>query len=368
MSREIADLTFGNNDALLDHDVEPKMIRPPTNLASFKRKAPNFAYWLAYTIIAATVLVVNLTTDALRYADMDTYIYYLNSLVYFPPDSLMYFEVFSNIYLLASYWFMQSDVYGVVLAHYVLGFIFVLGLRFVIPPGKASWAALLFTFALVGPLLAFVTIRATPAYFLVAVATQLAMNRRWTSWVILSAAAMFHISALLAAIPMAILYFDHVLPEPLRDGGSRKISVSIILAIAVFGAVIPTLSVNITDLIQSIPVISKYSAYAISGSSETKIEHLIFFGFVASLTVLFMIAQTTQSKKLTSYVIASFVIYAVIFFSTSPVAAYRQAPFWLISLIAVLPWARVGVKGPTVYVFVMICAGMFAFQFQGVYS
>ena len=343
------------------------MTRTRTNSASLGLKAHNLPYWVTYAFIAVTILVINLFTDALRYADTETYISFLNSLVYFPRDSWKYFEVFSNIYLLIAFWLMQSDVSGVVLAHYALTLGFVLGLRFVFPPNKSSWAALLFTCAIVGPLLAFVTIRATPAYFLVAVAAQLAMNRRISAWVFLVIAAMFHVSALLAAIPMAILYFDRNLPKLFRTGRSRKFYSFVIITAVLFGAALPQLSANIADLIQVIPVISKYNIYIVSSTSDTKIEHYLFFGFISSLTIIFMLVQTNQSAKLTSYVMVSFIMYVVMFFSASPVAAFRQTPFWVIPMIAVLPWARVGVNRLTASLFILLCIILFVFQFQQVY-
>ncbi|WP_339688740.1 EpsG family protein [uncultured Parasphingorhabdus sp.] len=334
----------------------------------FRQKTQNLPYWVAYAFIASAILIINLLTDPLYYADIDTYIQYTNALVYFPPDSWMYFEVFSNIYLLTTYWLTQSDVSGTILAHYLLSLGFLVGLRLVFPPDKSSWAALLFTCAMIGPLLAFVTIRATPAYFLIAIATHLAINRRRSTWVFLVVATMFHISALLAAVPLALLYFDQNLPKLFRAGRSRKLYFFIILVAAIFGAALPQLSLSVADLVRTIPIIAKYVVYIVAATEETNIEHYVFFAFVASMAIIFMLAQTAQSAKLTSYVMISFILYAIIFFTASPIAAFRQTPFWMIPMISVLPWEKIGMNRATAPLFILLCVGLFAFQFQQVYA
>lgn len=325
------------------------------------------AYFTTYGAIAMVVLIVNVFTDPARYADLDAYVYYLDTLVHFPPDSWLYFEVFSNIFLLTSYWLTLSVFSGVILAHYLIGIIFVLAMPAAFPLRRSPWPALLFMFAILGPLLAFVTMRATPAYFLVAVAVRHAMERRWTAWILLAAATLFHISSLLAFVPMALLYFEHMLPDFMRRNHSSRYYLFGTIIIMAFGAILPQVSSSVAGAIQSIPVISKYEVYANVSENQTQIGHYIFLLFAFGLTLAFMISARNEAHRLKIYIISSFLLYVVMFFSASPIAAFRQAAFWIIPMIAMLPWERVGINKITTPLFVVACAGLFVFQFQQVY-
>lgn len=326
------------------------------------------SYWTVFGAIALTIAGFAVLSDPSRYADFDTYVFYLNGLVYFPPDSWMYFEVFSNIYLLSAYWLTQSVFSAIVLAHYGLGILFLLLLAIAFPARRSSWAALLFLFAILGPLLAFVTMRATPAYFLVAIGIRLAMDRRPSAWLMLGAAALFHISSLLAALPMALLYFENNLPKLLQASRSRKFHLMVTLSIIGFGAVLPQVSDNVTSLIQSIPVISKYDVYTNTVGEETRIGHYLFLVFVSFLTITFMAVRDEAAGRLNMYVMASFALYVVMFFSASPVAAFRQTPFWIMPMIAVLPWEKLGLNRATAPLLIIACISLFIFQFGQVYT
>lgn len=324
-------------------------------------------YFSVYAIIVFTVLFINVLTDAERFADFDNYILYLNGLVHFRPSNWLYFEPLSNIFLLGTHQITRSVFSAMVLAHYVLGLIFVFGILIALPPRRASWHALLFAFAMLGPLLAFVTIRATPAYFLVALSVRFASGRRPIAWICLIAASLFHISALLAVIPVALLYFERNMPAMMRSDRSRRYYMFVMLAIVAIGAVIPAMSESIASLLQSIPLLSKYDIYTESSETGTQIGHYIFLAFVSAITFLFITFNEKSKRELNIYTLVSFAIYIILFFGTSPVAAFRQAPLWMLPMIATISWDRIGVKPATAPIFVLGCAGLFGFQFMLVY-
>ena len=330
-------------------------------------KFSSAGYWASYIVIVICVLLVNVFTQADRFADFDNYILYLNGLVHFPLPNWIYFETLSNLFFLGMYGITQSVFSAMVLAHYGLGIIFVLAILVAFPPRQSSWPALLFTFAMLGPLLAFVTVRATPAYFLVAIGVRFALNRRPVAWLCLLVATFFHISTLLALVPMALLYFERNLPMLLRSGRSRRYYLLVTLTIVAFSAVLSRLSSSLTSVIQSIPVIAKYDIYTDSVVNKTQIAHYIFLVFVLAMTIGFMTVRNNVSNRLNMYVLVSFALYVVMFFSASPVAAFRQAPFWMMPMIASLPWDKLGVNQSTAAVFVLACAGLFFFQFGLVY-
>lgn len=325
-------------------------------------------YWIVYGAITIAVLFVNVLTEPDRYADFDSYIYYLDTLVHFPPPSWLYFEVLSNFFLLGMHWIARSVLSGVELAHYALGVFFVLMLPAVYRPRSTPWPGLLLSFAMLGPLLAFVTIRATPAYFLVAIAVRLALKRRPAAWACLAVASFFHISALVAAAPLAVVYFERHLPALLRSDRSRQYYLIVMLGIVALGAALPQLSDSVIGLIRLFPVLSKYEVYTDPNSAVTQIGHYIYLAFVSLLTFMFMVVRNQASARLSMYVLMSFTLYVVMFFTAAPVAAFRQTPFWIIPMIAVLPWERFGVRHVTVPFFVLACVALMVLQFSQVYD
>ena len=343
------------------------MNEQPNISTALDRSKNSVLYWIWYGILSFVTFTVAIFTEPTRYADLDTYVYYLDSLVHFPSESSIYFELFSNSYLLTSYWLTKSVLSAVVLAHYFLSVIFVAFLATIFPSNRSPWTALVFTFAILGPLLAFVTMRATPAYFLVAIGVRYAMDRRPSAWLFLIAASLFHISSLLAALPIAILYFEPYLPVILRAKKSSRFYIVTIAMIFAIGGVLPQISGAVTTLIQSIPLVSKYDVYTDINSSPTQIGHYIFLAFVTMLTILFLTIKDDESDRLSVFVLASFAIYILLFFSSSPVAAFRQAPFWLMAMIAAVPWDKLKIKNSTAVIFIFGCSGLFIFQFTQIY-
>lgn len=344
------------------------MTEEPIELATTSESETSFSYWMWYAVIVFTIFGLAIFTDPTRFADLDAYIYYLDSLVHFPPNSWVYFEVFSNLYLLFSYWLTGSVMTAIILAHYALGVIFIALLPTTFPPRRSPWPSLLFVFSVLGPLLAFVTMRATPAYFLVAIGVRHAIERRPSAWLLLVAASLFHISSLLAAVPMALLYFERNLPGLLRSDRSKKFYLIAAVAIAAFGGVLPQVSGSVTSIIQSIPVISKYEVYTDTNSSPTQIGHYVFLAFVTMVMVAFLTVSDEKSRRLNVYVLASFALYIMLFFSSSPVAAFRQSPFWLMPMVAAIPWQKFAIKNAAACMFIFGCAALFAFQFNQLYQ
>lgn len=327
-------------------------------------------YWFSLVGIALCILVIDLNTHANDYADLDTYLVYLSQLVHFPPDNWYYFEALSNFYLLFIHWLTDSVDQAVVVAHYLLGVMFVGFLAYASPPGRSSWPSLVFMFALLGSLLAFVTLRATPAYFLVAIGVRYALDRDRKTWACLVIATLFHASALLAAAPLAFLYFRDSLPSLLRAERPIRLFVIAVALFAVIGILGSQISKVAVSLIESIPILSKYVTYTDQNSSPnqaTSLNHYLFFAFVSVFAFFFFVFSNEKNRRLNEYVLISFVLYAVLFAGISPVAAVRQAPFWLMPMIGLYPWRRVGVTEATAPLFVLACAGLFYFQFEQVY-
>lgn len=330
----------------------------------------SLGYWTTLFGVGICILTISLFTRASGFADFDTYVLYLDQLVHFPPSGILVFEGLSNVYLLSIHWIFRSVETTIVFAHYLLGLIFLIGILRTFPPGKTSWQSLLFAFSIVGPLLAFVTLRATPAYFLIAISARHARTRDFRALACFILAVSFHISSTLAAIPLLLLFFRDNLPDSLKMDHPIILTGGV-LAIILVGLIVPELSNTLTNLIKSIPFLSKFAAYTdqeIVSVSVNSLNHYIFLAFTFIFTAMFFWFSDQEGKIWSGYVLASFAIYLALFFQASPVAAFRQAPFWLLPMIAVFPWHRIGVYKAMAPLFMVFCIALFYFQFDQVYS
>lgn len=328
------------------------------------------ASYLSVVGIVIVIFFVGILTRPTDYADIDNYSIYLSQLVHNPPENWYYFEVFSNIYLLILYHLFGNVDAAIVAAHYVLGAMFVIMLWISAPPQRTPWQSLIFMFAFLGALLAFVTLRATPTYFLVTIAVGRAARRDVKAWVYLALAACFHAAALLAAPPLAILYFRSALPRLLRIDRPAWVFLLAIVFLGGVRAAAPALSESAISVFGSVPVLSKYLTYAEavnSANQATSFGHYIFFASVTLFTLVFLAKITEENKVLVEYTLISYVIYTALFLSVAPVVSVRQTPFWLMPMILRYPWYRIGIRGITAPVFLAGCAGLFYFQFTQVY-
>ncbi|EZP55117.1 EpsG family protein [Sphingomonas sp. RIT328] len=327
-------------------------------------------HWIILIVIGITIGCLSINTKPDRFADFDTYVLYVDQLVHFPPDNWYFFEAFSNYWLLSLHWLVQSIYGAVVVAHYALGATFLFFAALTFAADDSSWKSTLFTFALLGPALAFVTLRATPAYFLVALAVRHAMKDERRAWLYMFAALMFHASTVLAIGPFMLLYFRDQLPTAFRADKPAKMFIVLVSLLVIVSVIAPQISNGIISIIKSVPFFEKYIAYTEEGQANdyvTSINHYIFLAFTAIFTGGFFIFSPAKNKKLNVYLLSSFSIYFGLFFIASPVAAFRQTPFWLIPMIVIYPWERVGVRSIGTPIFVCLCAGLLYFQFGQVY-
>lgn len=330
----------------------------------------NAPYWITLFCIGLCVLVIDFNTNPRDYADSDTYLIYLSQLVHFPQANWYYFEAFSNFYLLFIYWFVDSVDRAIVIAHYLLGVMFLGFMVFAAPPRYTSWQSLLFMSALLGSLLSFVTLRATPSYFLLVISVHYAMDRNPRAWILFVAAAMFHASAFLAFPPLALLYFRDALPNRLRADRPVRLFVVALAFFIVIAALSLQISNGVMSLFESIPILSKYVVYSVQETSDkqaTSLNHYIFFAFLAIFLLFFFVFSNEKNRRMNEYLLTSFLIYVTLFSGVSPVAAVRQAPFWLMPMIPLYPWKQIGMSTITIPLFVVFCAGLFYFQFSQVY-
>jgi hypothetical protein len=327
-------------------------------------------YWITLAAIIACIVGVWMVTAASRFADFDTYVLYLDQLVHFPPANWWYFETLSNSYLLLLHNLTQSVETSIEVAHYLLAVIFVLFLVAAFPPKTSSWASILFFFCLLGPALAFVTLRATPAYFLIAIAALHAIRHDRRTWIYTLVAFLFHASALLAIPPMALLYWQDRLPGFMKGKRSLLMFAGMLVLLFPVAILLPQITRSAVTLIQSTPYLSKYIAYTdevLPSDHVTSVNHYIFLVFVVIYSGIFFAKVKSRDRRIFIYALSSLFIYVLSFFSLSPVAAFRQAPFFLLPMISLFPWRDIGLKGAMAFFFALACGGLFYFQFDQVY-
>lgn len=331
-------------------------------------------YIIALAGIVATLIIVDLLLAPSRFSDYDTYLFYLDGIWYFPDGTSLWVEPLSRLFLLGARAATTTSDGAVALAHYALAAIFAGGLALLAPPKRGNWQAALVAFAITGPLLALVTVRATPAYLLVALAVIQADRRPSRSALLMGLALLFHVSAALAVGPWLLLLLRRHLPVAVRaERPGPLVAAGIIAAIAFyyFGQLAVSVMLSAVD---AFPALSKYVAYSAEYGPQTKIaqeisiSHYIFLTFAVSYTGAFLVFRTPESVRFNLYVIASFLIYITLFFALSPVAAFRQACFYLLPMTVLFPWRRVGVVAPLAPLFMLATLGFFTFQLSQVYQ
>lgn len=321
--------------------------------------------------VVVTIAAIDTVIPPDRFADFYSYIDYLGDIVTFPDLASLLLEPFSKLELLFLYRLTGSVDLAVVIAHYLLGAVYILLLSFLVRAQltqgrRVGWQAVLIIFCLVGPLLAFVTIRATPAYLLASTAV-LRTGRSRSNIGLFVLGSLVHLSALFAAAALGGAY----LYTRFFGTKSRRWPLLILafvgaVALVKFGQTVSDLATTATS---SIPILARYAAYTYESSSQLEIgaNHYIYMTFMVLCVAGYSLYNSEATIRLTPYIISSFVIYVALFFFLSPVAAFRQTPFWLIPMMITFPWENISLKGASAPFILIFSVGIFIFQMQSVY-
>ena len=327
------------------------------------------------TLIGAVVLAVNMLVPASRFADYDAYLWITDRLYYFPDEAWYRFEAASHFVLLMCRIATGSTEGGVDLAYRLLGLGFVTAMALFAKREEVDWRGILALFTLYGALLAFVTLRATPAYLLVALAALQANKGQRICLLSGGAAVLFHISAVLALPPLLVALAHN------RYGlfqWTRRSALPIIAGAVLYGAFFllfqDLLNELLLSLLNIVPFLTKYLVYTsaldpASGVSQAgeglnRTAHLAYAGLVSAFAFAFMLVKDDECRKMRAFVIVSFVIFLVTQFS--PITAFRQSPFWTIPAMLIFPWRKLSPPGPVALLFVLVCAALFALTFPAV--
>ena len=338
------------------------------------RLAERDLFLVAFGFAAAIIVVVDSIIFPSRFFDYDTYLFYIDSIWYFPSATPVYMEPLSRLYLYVARGASDTTDTALNASHYLLGAVYLLGIFALLRKRPDGWQALLVTFAITGPLLALVTVRATPAYLLVALAVITADSRPLRSALFMALALCFHVSTGLTVAPWALLLLRARLPEVLRVERPAPLILAGLVFALIFVYFGQTLVSALLSLVEGIPFLNKYLAYSQDfatqhgGIRETSVSHYIFFVFSIGYSALYFLVADEEAKKINLYIVASLLIYVTMFFGLSPVAALRQACFWQLPMTVMLPWRRLGITAPLAPFLMVGSLGFFLFQLGQVYQ
>jgi len=332
--------------------------------------AAQLAAWLAAAGIIAVTRVLFVPQ---RFADYETYVLLIDN-VYHGMSRLGFTvePVFAALFLAVRVITGNTDA-AADLLQYGLTALFLLSLYFLIRAYRAEWPAVFVTLGLFAPLLAFVTIRATPAYAVMALAVLFAFQGRLITIPALLVAGLFHPSSVLGVIPVLILLAQRRYGWLgwLNTHASRIIAVLVVLA--VIATALQTIVVNaMLDALSSIGQLSKYIVYLesteVSSQSGTIDQVSIYDRIYSMLIVITTVVAFAQKEPrmvvMRSYILVSFTIFLLLSFS--PVAAFRQSIFWFIPLLLTFPWRSAGVRGPVALGLMLASVALFIFQLSSV--
>lgn len=294
-----------------------------------------------YLLIAMTALFVfvNLTVAQTDIADTSTYLYYIDSIYFFREPDWWRFESLSKLAMIAVRDMTGNTERTIYLLRYVLIFSFSIAMYYLFR--RSSWKALAVALALTGTLLGLVTLRATPAYILAAIAAMAAMRGQWRAIPYVLAGSLFHVSAILAA--PAIVATLLLRKYDVRRVKPRYIIGAAVLMAGLYGALGSSITQFTIDFIGSFTYLQKYTAYipeakaasvAVAGSSMVTHYTLLAATVLLGLFLILVSREDQGVEKL--FIAISLFIYVVLFFLFDPVASSRYAPFFTLPALALI--------------------------------
>jgi hypothetical protein len=303
------------------------------------------------SVIAAITLVVRIIVLPERFADFWAYVYILDDIVNSNWNLIQFGEPVSWGIL---YFFriISGDSYGaIVIGNYYLSAIYLCFSAYALYRYKLSWQSLIIIFAAYGAILDFVIIRATHAYFIVLFAALDSREGKWRCLPMCIIASLFHISALLAFIPLVASLAQAKSIAVDRLFRSRYIApilgITIILPSILFRSDVIEIMNTLFGLFGNL--FSRFTVYTADSSSATgygeggSMAQQIYFLISSGAVLISLLIYNKFIKGLQGYILTSYGIYILMFLN--PPSAFRESIFWMMPLIAVFPWNKLSFHG-----------------------
>ena len=331
----------------------------------------NISYALLVNfLLFVSIIFYNLVSPE-KISDYDSYLITIDRVYYFFDWNNIYFEPASTLLLYAARALSSSTENSVTLARCFTTAFLLFFIAFFAAKRNVSSITLIAVLAIYGPLLAYVTIRATPAYLLIALAA-LDSNvgrKRCFFWVVL--AMQFHVSVALA-IPIIIINFIQNRTSIFGFIERSTKGILIFITVAAFGLFFAGDSLDqlLYRAVSQIDFLLKYITYVepLTGdatttaevASESAVYHQIYLGFCTLAFFAFLFSKNEQCVRFRSCVILGYIIF--IFMQFSPVTAFRYSIFWMVPGLLLFPWDKY-IRN-SIMTFVAAIGGCVIFLFQ----
>lgn len=293
-------------------------------------------YILLSVIIFFSVL--NYSIPQRDFSDTDTYLYYIDYIYFFRDADWWHFEGLSKITMLALRFLTQDTLDAVSILRYVLILVFSLSMYYMYR--SISWQGLAIAVALYAPLLGLVTIRATPAYILVALSAIAAMDGKWRSMPLLLSGFLFHVSTALA-IP-AIFLTLALSRYGVKNVKTRYIYATFLVCGLFYGVIGNFGAQSFLDFLGSFSYLAKYTVYipeanSAAAASEAQSNMAVHYALMGGIVTLamFLIYMARDDQGVDKLFIAiSVFVYVSLFLLSSPVVSTRYSPFFILPALA----------------------------------
>jgi len=304
-------------------------------------------------ILFVAVMYIRYNYDSFNIADYDAYAYFTD--VYWSgfDRSWILSEPFGWGSLLLLRWVTGSTHYAIVAAHWLLSLTTRAAILLLSSRYRLKWQGVMMSIAMFGPLLAIVTIRATPAYLLCVGAALLAARGSLFAVVLAGLGVLFHNTTILALIPIFLILFQKKFPNSVKIFENK---VAIIVISAITGIIFLFYRQDLFNIFENIIALApgfmqKYVVYFTSGGSEaavnaarepTSLFHIFFIAGATIMFAMYIFLSGEEQRPYRLFAISSFAIYIVL--STNPVTSFRQSIFWIIPILLTFPWEKLRPK------------------------
>lgn len=251
-------------------------------------------------------------------------------------------------------------LYGYMLA------LFITGSWYLVTIEKVGWLNYWLFFCLFGPLLALITIRATPAYFSFFFAF-FALRRRKPGWAVVfsSLAAAFHFSGiLLLPVVVTAAAFGATLD---RSPKARLAFWVLFVLICLLGSTLVFTGANsVFSALEFADLLLRYSTYLTDVSSESGVFHKVYFIAALALAAGFLLYSRNVAWSAKLLIGLSAIQFFLI--AWSPVLAFRQSIFWVAPAILAFPFLDVLKSRSVRILLALLFSLVLAYSFFGIFE
>lgn len=317
--------------------------------------------YILVMIILFILLIFRIIYEPDKFADYDLYHNIVEDLVGSSDVGPYEWASYKTFQIIANTFVDSTDAIRWI--YFLNFFIFSVAIVFATKFTQDSAGGLLLAVAMFAPLLAFVTLRATPAYLLVLCAVLLTgNNQKRISSVFALIAILYHISAVIPAIVVIFINFKKIKSENFLKCLSMMVYLIAGVNFLSFFTETNLLPSMIGDVISNFKYIDKYNAYA-DNSQGFSVIHYLYLALSVGLFFLMQSSRSCFKQELYVYFHIMMLIYCIMMLS--PVAAFRISIFYLLPMIILMPWRLIFGR----FSFVFYCGLpplLFIYLFSGV--